>query len=210
MISSQSHNCTSFVHMFDIIFLFAAELEEPKIGISGKALKLQCKQILTSKYSIKQKQQINICCKDTKTKPNSRTNASQHSTDPVSESVEHNASKKACNEKSPKDLSLSKTTNFRLIIKLKEFADDNFKFDESGREISKWVENTGKKRNCKLLVTRDFSFSARPPPPPCFKTLVLQTRKNQDLFGNGLKYARRISSHPLPYILGFYDHLRGF
>ena len=26
--------------------------------------------------------------------------------------------------------------------KLKEFADDNFKFDENGRKFSKWVENT--------------------------------------------------------------------
>ena len=26
--------------------------------------------------------------------------------------------------------------------KLKEFADDNFKFDENGRRFSKWVENT--------------------------------------------------------------------
>ena len=26
--------------------------------------------------------------------------------------------------------------------KLKEFADDNFKFDENGRKISKWIENT--------------------------------------------------------------------
>ena len=26
--------------------------------------------------------------------------------------------------------------------KLKELADDNFKFDESGRKFSKWVENT--------------------------------------------------------------------
>ena len=29
----------SFVHIFDIISLFAAELEEPKICISGKELK---------------------------------------------------------------------------------------------------------------------------------------------------------------------------
>ena len=29
--------------------------------------------------------------------------------------------------------------------KLKEFADDNFKFDENGRKLSKWVENTGGK-----------------------------------------------------------------
>ena len=27
-------------------------------------------------------------------------------------------------------------------FKLKEFADDNFKFDENGRKLSKWVENT--------------------------------------------------------------------
>ena len=27
-----NHNCTPFVHIFDIISLFAAELEEPKIG----------------------------------------------------------------------------------------------------------------------------------------------------------------------------------
>ena len=26
--------------------------------------------------------------------------------------------------------------------KLKEFADDNFRFDENGRKLSKWVENT--------------------------------------------------------------------
>ena len=26
--------------------------------------------------------------------------------------------------------------------KLKEFANDNFKFDENGRKLSKWVENT--------------------------------------------------------------------
>ena len=35
-------------------------------------------------------------------------------------------------------LTLSQTTNFRL----KEFADDNFQFNENGREFSKLVENT--------------------------------------------------------------------
>ena len=41
--------------------------------------------------------------------------------------------------------------------KLKEFADDDFKFDENGSNLSKWVENivgTGE-----LLVTSNFSFS---------------------------------------------------
>ena len=32
-------------------------------------------------------------------------------------------------------------TNFRLS-KLKEFADDNFKYDENARKLSKQVENT--------------------------------------------------------------------
>ena len=35
---SQSDICTPFVHIFDIIFLFPAELEEPKIGIWGEGL----------------------------------------------------------------------------------------------------------------------------------------------------------------------------
>ena len=34
--------------------------------------------------------------------------------------------------------------------KLKEFADDNFKFDENGRKFSKRVENTGKRKNCSI------------------------------------------------------------
>ena len=33
MFSTQLDNCTPFVHIFDIIFLFTPELEEPKIGI---------------------------------------------------------------------------------------------------------------------------------------------------------------------------------
>ena len=31
-------------------------------------------------------------------------------------------------------------------FKLKEFADDNFKFDENGRKLSQWVENIGGNR----------------------------------------------------------------
>ena len=33
MVSSQSHNVSPFVHIFDIIPLFAAELEKPEIGM---------------------------------------------------------------------------------------------------------------------------------------------------------------------------------
>ena len=41
--------------------------------------------------------------------------------------------------------------------KLKEFADDNFKFDKNGRKLSKRVENNVEKE--KLLDTSNFSFS---------------------------------------------------
>ena len=41
--------------------------------------------------------------------------------------------------------------------KLKEFADDNFKFDENGRKLSKQVENTeGKGKNCSLPAISPF------------------------------------------------------
>ena len=39
MFSTQEDNCIPFVHIFYIISLFAAELEEPKTGISGKGLR---------------------------------------------------------------------------------------------------------------------------------------------------------------------------
>ena len=34
---------------------------------------------------------------------------------------------------------------FLYSSKLKEFADDSFKFDENGRKLSKWIENTVEK-----------------------------------------------------------------
>ena len=58
--------------------------------------------------------------------------------------------------------------------KLKDFADDNFKFDKNGTDFSKSVENTVEKE--KLLVTSNFSFSHG-----VFKRLLKQTRKNQGL-----------------------------
>ena len=44
-------------------------------------------------------------------------------------------------------------TNFKLIQTEKEFAANNFEFDENGREISKQVENTGNKR-AKMALKR--------------------------------------------------------
>ena len=59
---------------------------------------------------------------------------------------------------------------FLCSSKLKEFADDNFKFGENGRIFSKGVKNTVGKGEI-----------------ACFERLVLQTSKNQGLFGKGLK-----------------------
>ena len=64
--------------------------------------------------------------------------------------------------------------------KLKEFADDNFKFDENGSKLSKRVENTVGKVE-KLLVTSNFSFSHS-----VFKRLVSQGCQKVSLCGNGL------------------------
>ena len=40
MFSTQTENIFPFVKILDIISLFAAELEEPKIGMWGKGLKI--------------------------------------------------------------------------------------------------------------------------------------------------------------------------
>ena len=69
-------------------------------------------------------------------------------------------------------------TNNRLF-KWKDFADDNFKFNESGRKFSKRVGNSMVKE--KLLDTSNFSFSRI-----VFKRLVLQTLENEVLFWIGL------------------------
>ena len=72
-----------------------------------------------------------------------------------------------------KELTLSQTTNW------KEFADDNFKFDEKGGKFSKRIKTLWEKE--KLLVTSYFSFSHS-----VFKRYVLETLKNQGLFGKEL------------------------
>ena len=59
----------------------------------------------------------------------------------------------------------------------KMFVDDNFKFDENGRECSKRLEKTLGKG--KLMSNFSFSHSV-------FKRLVLQTHKNKGMFSKGL------------------------
>ena len=74
-------------------------------------------------------------------------------------------------------LTLSKTTNFSSS-KLKEFADDNFRYDENGRNFStRVVKHYGKMRNCSLGAISPF--------PSVFKRLVQETHKTQGLFGKG-------------------------
>ena len=54
-------------------------------------------------------------------------------------------------------LTLSRTTNFIHSSKLKEFADDNFEYDEYGKKFSKRLAILLEKE--KLLVTSFFFFS---------------------------------------------------
>ena len=76
-------------------------------------------------------------------------------------------------------LTLSQTTNFRLF-QIERVCKDNFKFD-----IFIFAENSPDRYKTlwekeKLLVSSNFSFSHS-----VFKRLVVQTRKNQGLFGKG-------------------------
>ena len=68
--------------------------------------------------------------------------------------------------------------------KLKEIADDNFKLDENGRTFFKWVENTGKRRNC-------LSRAISPFPTVFSKDLNHRHVKTRACLGKGYM------SHPL-------------
>ena len=63
--------------------------------------------------------------------------------------------------------------------KLKEFADDNFRFDENGRKLSKWVENTVGKGE--IACYEQFLLF-----PQCFQSLSSQGHQKVSLCGNGL------------------------
>ena len=62
---------------------------------------------------------------------------------------------------------------------MKEFADDNFKFDENDRKFSKREDNTVGKGE--IAHQEQFLLF-----PQCFKRLVLWTHKNKGLFEKGL------------------------
>ena len=61
---------------------------------------------------------------------------------------------------------------------MKDIADKNFKYDENGLKFSRRVENTVRKGEIAHSV---------------FKRRLLQTRKNQGLFGKGLKLSSTTS-----------------
>ena len=71
---------------------------------------------------------------------------------------------------------------------LKDFADDNSKFDENGIVFSNRVENT--------MGKGDIAHYC--PPPRVFKRLVLHTCKNKDLFGKGLINNKFLCFNPFP------------
>ena len=91
--------------------------------------------------------------------------------------------------------------------KLKEFADNNSKFNENGRKFSKWVENTVGKRE--IALDEQFLFY-----PPCFqKTCTAETSK-PGLFWERGKCLKTISSfNPHDYfsfIISFTDNTQLF
>ena len=63
--------------------------------------------------------------------------------------------------------------------KLKEFADDNLKFDDNERKLSKQVENTVGKGEIACYDNFSFYHSV-------FKRLVSQGRQKVSLCGNGI------------------------
>ena len=77
------------------------------------------------------------------------------------------------------------------ILDSSKLKDDYFKFDENGRTLSKRVENIEGKGE--IACYEQFLLF-----PQCIQKLVLQTRKNQGLFGKGLKCF--LPNHPKNHI----------
>ena len=71
-------------------------------------------------------------------------------------------------------------TNFIDSCKMKGFADVNLKSDENSRKFSKWVEKTVGRGE--IAHYEQFLLF-----PWCFQRLLLQTHKNQGLFGKGVR-----------------------
>ena len=89
-----------------------------------------------------------------------------------------------------------------LTLPNSEFTDDNTKFDENGRKFFKWVENTEEKGE----IARYKQFP--PFPLSVFKRLVLQTRKNQGLFGKRLTYKPVFQPKRVVLILTLYPTIK--
>ena len=82
-------------------------------------------------------------------------------------------------------------SNTSDLSKLKEFADDIFKFDKYGRKFSKQLENTvGKRRNCSLRAIS-------PLPNHVLRRLVQQRGKKPGLVWERLRYMESASSGEL-------------
>ena len=81
---------------------------------------------------------------------------------------------------------------------MKEFTDEKFEFDESGRNFSERVENTVGKEE--IACYEQFLLSNS-----VFKRLELQTRKNQGLFGKGLSLGDERKNIGFKLVLSFTD-----
>ena len=93
---------------------------------------------------------------------------------------------------------LSQTPTLHYMYsQVEEFADDNFKFDENGREFSKRVEKTLWEKE-KLLMTSNFSSSRN-----VLERHVCQTHKIKGLFGKGLTHFHTMTPFDAPGKQGF-------
>ena len=101
----------------------------------------------------------------------------------------------------PGFVSESLKSYFLDFSKPKEFADDNFKFDDNGRRFSIQLENTVGKGEIARYKQFIFSHSV-------FKRLELQTHKNQGLFEKG--FIRIDVSHTMVIVLTFSKTSPGF
>ena len=81
------------------------------------------------------------------------------------------------------DINLNPITRRQILdsFKLKELADNNLKFDENGRKLSKWVENTVGKGE--IAHYEQFLLL-----PQCFQRLISQGRQKVSFCGNGLNH----------------------
>ena len=98
------------------------------------------------------------------------------------------------------ELALTLFHKFLDSSKVKEFADNNFKFDENGRNFSRWVENTVGKGE--IACYEQFLLF-----PQCFQKTCTAHVKTRACLGRGL-IKGQTKRHRLNFEQWVNDHFR--